>query len=146
MRKKTADDEKELTDTVNAYREAKAAAIAQKRAANETIGEAQKPDLDKIKAEKEETETVYQMAEKKYNQLKMDCKNNQEIFTAFVCTDGETQSSCRGTCTDRYTVPNDLRKCERFANGSGNFCTEILSGKNPICSEPTFSGNVGRTV
>ena len=76
------DDEKELTDTVNAYREAKAAAIAQKRAANETIGEAQKPDLDKIKAEKEETETVYQMAEKKYNQLKMDCKNNQEIFTA----------------------------------------------------------------
>ena len=76
------DDEKELTDTVNAYREAKAAAIAQKKAANETIGEAQKPDLDKIKAEKEETETVYQMAEKKYNQLKMDCKNNQEIFTA----------------------------------------------------------------
>ena len=76
------DDEKELTDTVNAYREAKAAAIAQKKAASETIGEAQKPDLDKIKAEKEETETVYQMAEKKYNQLKMDCKNNQEIFTA----------------------------------------------------------------
>lgn len=76
------DDEKELTDTVNAYREAKAAAIAQKKAANEAIGEAQKPDLDKIKAEKEETETVYQMAEKKYNQLKMDCKNNQEIFTA----------------------------------------------------------------
>ena len=66
------DDEKELTDTVNAYREAKAAAIAQKKAANETIGEAQKADLDKIKAEKEETETVYQMAEKKYNQLKMD--------------------------------------------------------------------------
>ena len=76
------DSHQELTDTVNAYREAKAAAIAQKKAANEAIGEAQKPDLDKIKAEKEETETVYQMAEKKYNQLKMDCKNNQEIFTA----------------------------------------------------------------
>ena len=61
MRKENSrDDEKELTDTVNAYREAKAAAIAQKKAANETIGEAQKPNLDKIKAEKEEMETVYQ--------------------------------------------------------------------------------------
>ena len=76
------DDEKTLTDTVNAYREAKAAAIAQKKAASETIGKVQKPDLAKIKTEKEEAETVYQTAEKKYNQLKMDCKNNQEILTA----------------------------------------------------------------
>ena len=76
------DDEKKLTDTVNAYREAKAAAIAQKKAASETIGEAQKPDLAKIKTEKEEAETVYQTAEKNYNHLKMDCKNNQEILTA----------------------------------------------------------------
>ena len=76
------DDEKELTDTVNAYREAKAAAIAQKKAANETIGEAQKPDLDKIKAEKEAAETAYQSAEKRYSQLKSDYKDNREILTA----------------------------------------------------------------
>ena len=76
------DDEKKLTDTVNAYREAKAAAIAQKKAASETIGEAQKPDLDKIKAEKEAAETAYQSAEKRYSQLKSDYKDNREILTA----------------------------------------------------------------
>ena len=76
------DDEKKLTDTVNAYREAKAAAIAQKKAASETIGDAQKPDLAKIKAEKEAAETAYQSAEKRYSQLKSDYKDNQEILTA----------------------------------------------------------------
>ena len=74
--------EKNLTDTVEAYREAKAAAIAQKNAAGETIGDAQKPDLAKIKAEKEAAETAYQSAEKRYSQLKSDYKDNQEILTA----------------------------------------------------------------
>ena len=76
------DDEKKLTDAVNAYREAKAAAIAQKNAASETIGEAQKPDLAKIKEEKEAAETAYQSAEKRYSQLKSDYKDNQKIFSA----------------------------------------------------------------
>lgn len=75
------DTEKNLTDTVEAYREAKAAAIAQKNAAGETIGDAQKPDLAKIKAEKEAAETAYQSAEKRYSQLKSDYKDNQEIVT-----------------------------------------------------------------
>ena len=76
------DDEKKLTDMVNAYREAKAASTAQKKASEEAIGEAVRPDPDRIKTEKEEAETVYQTAEKKYNQLRMDCKNNQEILAA----------------------------------------------------------------
>lgn len=76
------DTEKNLTDTVEAYREAKAAAIAQKNAAGETIGDAQKPDLAKIKAEKEAAETAYQSAEKRYSQLKSDYKDNREILTA----------------------------------------------------------------
>ena len=76
------DTEKNLTDTVDAYREAKAAAIAQKNAAGETIGDAKKPDLAKIKAEKETAETAYQSAEKRYSQLKSDYKDNQEILTA----------------------------------------------------------------
>ena len=76
------DTEKNLTDTVEAYREAKAAAIAQKNAAGETIGDAQKPDLAKIKAEKEAAETAYQSAEKRYSQLKSDYKDNQEILAA----------------------------------------------------------------
>ena len=76
------DTEKNLTDTVDAYREAKAAAIAQKKTAGETIGEAQKPDFAKIKAEKEAAETAYQSAEKRYSQLKSDYKDNQEILAA----------------------------------------------------------------
>ena len=64
------------------HTEAKAAAIAQKNAAAETIGDAQKPDLAKIKAEKEAAETAYQSAEKRYSQLKSDYKDNQEIFVA----------------------------------------------------------------
>ena len=82
VKENSRDTEKNLTDTVEAYREAKAAAIAQKKAAGETIGDAQKPDLAKIKAEKEAAETAYQSAEKRYSQLKSDYKDNQEILTA----------------------------------------------------------------
>ena len=82
VKENSRDTEKNLTDTVEAYREAKAAAIAQKNAAGETIGDAQKPDLAKIKAEKEAAETAYQSAEKRYSQLKSDYKDNQEILTA----------------------------------------------------------------
>ena len=76
------EDEKKLTDTADAYREAKAAATAKKKAAEEAVGGAARPDTDRIKAEKVAAETVYQAAEKKYNQLKMDYKNNQDIFAA----------------------------------------------------------------
>ena len=76
------DTEKKLTDMVDAFREAKAAAIAQKNAASETIGDTQKPDLAKIKAEKEAADTAYQSAEKRYSQLISDYKDNQEILTA----------------------------------------------------------------
>ena len=82
VKENSRDTEKNLTDTVEAYREAKAAAIAQKNAAGETIGDAQKPDLAKIKAEKEAAETAYQSAEKRYSQLKSDYKDNQEILAA----------------------------------------------------------------
>ena len=81
VKENSRDTEKNLTDTVEAYREAKAAAIAQKNAAGETIGDAKKPDLAKIKAEKETAETAYQSAEKRYSQLKSDYKDNQEILT-----------------------------------------------------------------
>lgn len=76
------DTEKKLTDMVDAFREAKAAAIAQKNAASETIGDTQKLDLAKIKAEKEAADTAYQSAEKRYSQLISDYKDNQEILTA----------------------------------------------------------------
>ena len=76
------DTEKKLTDMVDAFREAKAVAIAQKNAASETIGDTQKPDLAKIKAEKEAADTAYQSAEKRYSQLISDYKDNQEILTA----------------------------------------------------------------
>ena len=68
--------------TVNAYHEKKAAAQARKDFAQSAIGEEQKPVLEEIQKERELAETEYLEREKVYNQLRMDDKDDREIFTA----------------------------------------------------------------
>lgn len=70
----------EFQKTVNAYYEKKAAAQAQKDSAQSAIGEEQKPVLEEIQKERELAETEYQEKEKIYNQLRMDNKDDREIF------------------------------------------------------------------
>ena len=72
----------EFQKTVNAYYEKKAAAQAQKDSAQSAIGEEQKPVLEEIQKERELAETEYQEKEKIYNQLRMDNKDDREVFDA----------------------------------------------------------------
>ena len=72
----------EFQKTVNAYYEKKSAAQAQKDSAESAIGEEQKPVLEEIQKEREAAETEYQEKEKIYNQLRMDNKDDREIFDA----------------------------------------------------------------
>lgn len=72
----------EFQKTVNAYYEKKAAAQARRDSAQNAIGEEQKPVLEEIQKERELAETEYQEKEKIYNQLRMDNKDDREVFDA----------------------------------------------------------------
>ena len=72
----------EFQKTVNAYYEKKSAAQAQKDSAESAIGEEQKPVLEEIQKEREAAETEYQEKEKIYNQLRMDNRDDREVFDA----------------------------------------------------------------
>ena len=68
--------------TVNTYNEEKAAQQARRDFAKNAVGEAERPVLEEIRKERELAETEYMAAEKVYNQLRMDMKDDEEIFAA----------------------------------------------------------------
>ena len=72
----------EFQKTVSTYYEKKAAQQARKDSAKSAIGKAKRPILEEIQKEKNLAETEYLEAEKNYNQLQMDNKDNREIFEA----------------------------------------------------------------
>lgn len=72
----------DLQKTVNAYNEKRAAAQARRDSARSAVGEEQKPVLEEIQKEKEAAEVEYLEKEQRYNQLRMDEKDDREIFEA----------------------------------------------------------------
>ena len=72
----------EFQKTVNTYYEKKAAQQARRDSAKNAVGEAGRPVLEEIQKEKDLAETEYLEAEKIYNQLRMDSKDDGEIFAA----------------------------------------------------------------
>ena len=66
--------------TVNTYNEKKAAAQARLNAARNAVRESERPVLEEIQKEKEVSEAEYLEKERIYNQLRMDYKDDQEIF------------------------------------------------------------------
>ena len=80
VKKYSRESTEDLQKTVNAYNEKKTAAQARRDSARSAIGEEQKPVLEEIQKEKEVAEVEYLKKEKIYNQLRMDNKDNREIF------------------------------------------------------------------
>ena len=72
----------EFQKTVNTYYEKKAAQQARKDSAKNAVGEAGRPVLEEIQKERDLAETEYLEAEKIYNQLRMDSKDDGEILAA----------------------------------------------------------------
>ena len=72
----------EFQKTVNTYYEKKAAQQARRDSAKNAIGGAKRPVLEEIQKEKEQAETEYLEAEKAYDQLRIDNKDDREVFDA----------------------------------------------------------------
>ena len=70
----------EFQKTVNAYNEKKTAAQARRDSAQNAVGESKRPVLEELQKEKEVAETEYLETEKIYNQLRIDNKDDREIF------------------------------------------------------------------
>ena len=70
----------EFQKTVNAYNEKKTAAQARRDSAQNAVGESKRPVLEELQKEKEVAETEYLEKEKIYNQLRIDNKDDREIF------------------------------------------------------------------
>ena len=70
----------DLQKTVNAYNEKKTAAQARRDSAQNAVGESKRPVLEELQKEKEVAETEYLEKEKIYNQLRIDNKDDREIF------------------------------------------------------------------
>lgn len=72
----------EFQKTVNTYYEKKAAQQARRDSAKNAVGKAGRPVLEEIQKERDLAETEYLEAEKIYNQLRMDSKDDGEILAA----------------------------------------------------------------
>ena len=70
----------EFQKIVSAYHEKKAAAQARRDSARSAVGESERPVLEEIHKEKETAEAEYLEKEKIYNQLRMDDKDDREVF------------------------------------------------------------------
>lgn len=75
----TRQDAEEFQDAVNQYRENLAAAQAQKEAAQAAAGTEVRPDLKKLKQEKEEAEHKYQAVKIRYDNLRQEFSSNAEV-------------------------------------------------------------------
>ena len=74
----------EFQQTVAAYDQKKAAAEAGKTSAQNAIGEAERPVLAEIQKEKETAEAAYLEAEKIYDQLRINNKDNREVLNSLL--------------------------------------------------------------
>ena len=74
----------EFQQTVTAYAKKKAAAEAGKTAAQNAIGEANRPVLEEIQKEKEAAEAAYLEAEKIYDRLRVSNKDNREVLDSLL--------------------------------------------------------------
>ena len=74
----------EFQQTVTAYAQKKAAAEAGKTAAQNAIGEANRPVLEEIQKEKEAAEVAYLEAEKIYDRLRINNKDNREVLDSLL--------------------------------------------------------------
>ena len=74
----------EFQQTVTAYAQKKAAAEAGKTAAQNAIGEANRPVLEEIQKEKEVAEAAYLEAEKIYDRLRVSNKDNREVLDSLL--------------------------------------------------------------
>lgn len=74
----------EFQQTVTAYAQKKAAAEAGKTAAQNAIGEANRPVLEEIQKEKEAAEAAYLEAEKIYDRLRVSNKDNREVLDSLL--------------------------------------------------------------
>ena len=74
----------EFQQTVTAYAQKKAAAEAGKTAAQNAIGEANRPVLEEIQKEKEAAEAAYLEAEKIYDRLRINNKDNREVLDSLL--------------------------------------------------------------
>ncbi len=72
----------EFQKTVNTYYEKKAAQQARRDSAKNAVGKAGRPVLEEIQKERDLAETEYLEAEKIYNQLRMDSKDDGGILAA----------------------------------------------------------------
>lgn len=75
----TRQDAEEFQDAVNQYRENLAAAQAQKEVAQAAAGTEVRPDLKKLKQEKEEAEQKYQAVKIRYDNLRQEFSSNAEV-------------------------------------------------------------------
>ena len=74
----------EFQQTVTAYAQKKAAAEAGKTAAQNAIGEANRPVLEEIQKEKEAAEAAYLEAEKIYDRLRINNRDNREVLDSLL--------------------------------------------------------------
>ena len=74
----------EFQQTITAYAQKKAAAEAGKTAAQNAIGEANRPVLEEIQKEKEAAEAAYLEAEKIYDRLRVSNKDNREVLDSLL--------------------------------------------------------------
>ena len=74
----------EFQQTVTAYAQKKAAAEAGKTAAQNAIGEANRPVLEEIQKKKEAAEAAYLEAEKIYDRLRINNKDNREVLDSLL--------------------------------------------------------------
>ena len=74
----------EFQQTVTAYEQKKAAAEAGKTSAQNAIGEAKRPVLEEIQKEKEAAEAAYLEAEKIYDRLRINNKDNREVLDSLL--------------------------------------------------------------
>ena len=74
----------EFQQTVTVYDRKKAAAEAGKTAAQNAIGEANRPVLEEIQKEKEAAEAAYLEAEKIYDRLRINNRDNREVLDSLL--------------------------------------------------------------
>lgn len=74
----------EFQQTVTVYAQKKAAAEAGKTAAQNAIGEANRPVLEEIQKEKEAAEAAYLEAEKIYDRLRINNRDNREVLDSLL--------------------------------------------------------------
>src|SRR5699024_4333403 len=73
-------------------------------------------------------------------------KRQRRSLSVPAAQDGRTAAGCLGTWKTGCALPHGLRKRQRFPNGSGDLCADILSGADPAGGQQAVPGNVRRPV